>query len=109
MIKQGPKKHIYVSLHSVFMVALAGTGLLAIGCFLAAFIYRMGLNYDEYQSGNPDVTYDVFNLSNNFNSYVLVISIFAIILMMLFLLARAIYTLNNPNTIMVTLQFVNAN
>jgi len=110
MIKQGAKKHRYVSLLSVLMVYFAGLALIAIGIFLAAFIYRMVENSKVYEPNTSNnITYDLFNLTNNFNSYILIGSIFAIALMLIFLLFRAIYTLNHPTTIMVTLQYVNAN
>lgn len=110
MIKQGARKHRYVSLLSVLMVYFAGLALIAIGIFLAAFIYRMVENDKVYEPGSSEsVTYDLFNLTNDFNSYILIGSIFAIALMLIFLLFRAIYTLNHPTTIMVTLQYVNAN
>ena len=111
MIKQGARKHRYVSLLSVLMVYFAGLALLAILIFLAAFIYRMVLNSEAYEAdpAASGVTYDLFNLSNNFNSYILIGSLFAIAFMLIFLLFRAIYTLNHPTTIMVTLQYVNAN
>jgi hypothetical protein len=109
MISRGlNKKHRYVSLLSVLMVFFAGTALACIGCFTGAFINRMIQNANEYfETG--EVSWDLFNLQNNINSYVLIFSIFAIAFMLIFLLFRTIYTLNHPQTIMVTLQYVNAN
>ena len=87
MIKQGARKHRYVSLLSVLMVYFAGLALIAIGIFLAAFIYRMVENDKVYEPGSSEsVTYDLFNLTNDFNSYILIGSIFAIALMLIFLL-----------------------
>ena len=109
MISRGlNKKHRYVSLLSVFMVQFAGLALGAIACFLAAFINRMISNYQEYMETGQG-TVDLFNLKNDINSYILIFSIFSIAFMLIFLLFRAIYTLNHPTTIMVTLQYVNAN
>lgn len=102
------RKHKYVSLLSVLMVYLAGTALLTLLIFLAVFIYRMVINGQVYAEGQEGVTFDVFNLANNFNSYILIISIFFIILMLIAMLFRTIYTLNHPNTIWVTLQYVNS-
>lgn len=109
MISRGlNKKHRYVSLLSVLMVYFAGTALAAIACFTAAFINRMIINLGEYETSGT-VTWDIFNLQNSVNSYVLIFSIFSIAFMLIFLLFRTIYILNHPQTIMVTLQYVNAN
>ena len=110
MIKKGPKRHRYVSLLSVMMVHFALLALVALGLFLATFIHRMLKNDAAYKAGdNPSITYDLFNLENQFNSYILIGSVFLIFIMLVFLLIRTIYVLNHPTTILLTLQYVSSN
>ena len=103
MIRRGPRQHRYVSLNSVLVVLFGGIGLFGLGLFTFAFIMNW---IEKVKQGAESV--DIINLTNTAPSYFVVISIFLIILVLGVLLLRTIYTLNHPTTVLVTIQYVNA-
>ena len=103
MIRRGPRQHRYVSLNSVLIVAFGIIGLFGLALFTFAFIMNW---IEKVKLGAESV--DVFNLTDSLPSYFVVSSIFVIILVLGVLLARTIYSLNHPTTVLVTIQYVNA-
>ena len=103
MIRRGPRQRRYVSLLSVLVVVFCVVGLFGLGLFTFAFIHRWVKN-----SQTPGAPFDVFNLSLTAPSFFIVISVFVVILILAVLLVRTIYTLNHPTTVLVTIQYVNA-
>ena len=95
------RKHKYVSLTSVLAVLTAGFALVGLGLFTAAFLYRL-FNVDEGR-------YDLINLHANLFNVFIVISIFAMIFFLLVLLLRQIQKMRHPDTILVTLEYVDEN
>ena len=93
------KQHKYVSLLSVLMVFFSGLAIIGIGIFTAAFIFRAYIKEDDRQ------TIDLFNLNGEIPSILLVSSILLIFVFLAILMSRAIYRLNHPTSIMVTLQY----
>ena len=103
MIRRGPRQHRYVSLNSVLVVLFGAIGLFGLGLFTFAFI----MNWQEkVKQGAESV--DIINLTNTAPSYFVVISIFMIIFVLGVLFSRTVYTLNHPTTVLVTIQYVNA-
>ena len=93
------KQHKYVSLLSVLMVFFSGLAIIGIGIFTATFIFRAYIKEDDRQ------TIDLFNLNGEIPSILLVSSILLIFVFLAILMSRAIYRLNHPTSIMVTLQY----
>ena len=93
------KQHKYVSLLSVLMVFFSGLAIVGIGIFTATFIFRAYIKEDDRQ------TIDLFNLNGEIPSILLVSSILLIFVFLAILMSRAIYRLNHPTSIMVTLQY----
>ena len=91
------REHRYVALSSVIVVLFSSIALFGLACFGAAFVYRWVNNDSGY--------WDVFHLKADVPAFVLVISILVLFIVLLLLLFRAIYTLNHPVTVLVTLQY----
>ena len=96
-MRTGPKAHKYVSLVSVWMVVCSIAGLVGLSAFLLAFIHRI--------KNRPEGTWDIINLADTWQSYLFVGCIVLIFVVLLILLIRAIYTLNHPQTVLVTIQY----
>ena len=93
------KQHKYVSLLSVLMVFFSGLAIIGLGIFTATFIFRAYVKEDDR------LTTDLFNLTGDLPSILLVSSILLIFVFLAILMSRAIYRLNHPTSIMVTLQY----
>ena len=93
------KKHKYVRLTSVLMFGFALCALIGIVIFTFAFVYRAYFKEDNRE------TIDLFNLKGNVFSILLICSMFLIFLFLLALLGRAIYSLNHPASISVTVEY----
>lgn len=103
MKKKKSRQHKYVSLLSVLMVLFSGFAIVGIGIFTAAFVFRAYIKEDNRE------TMDLFNLNSDIPSILLIVSIFLIFIFLIILLSRAIYRLNHPTSIMVTLQYYDEN
>ena len=93
------RKHRFVALTSVLAVVFSAFALVGLGLFTWAFIYhwiKMGEN----------ARYDVINIESNTINFLTIITVFLMIVFLLILLARQIEKLNHPDTILVTLEYV---
>ena len=95
------RKHKYVSLTSVLAILTAGFALVGLGLFAAAFFYRLSIK--------DDGRFDLINLHANLFNVFMVITIFAMIFFLLVLLLRQIQKMRHPDTILVTLEYVDEN
>ena len=92
------RKHKYVALTSVLAVLTAAFALFGLALFTAAFIYRW-VNFTGER-------FDLINLKDNVLNIITIITIFLMILFLAILLIRQIEKLNHPDTVMVTLEYV---
>ena len=92
------RKHRFVSLISVLAVLLSSFALLGLAMFTAAFIYRW-VNFDGDR-------FDLVNVDDNILNILTIVSIFLMIVFLMILLTRQIEKLNHPDTILVTLEYV---
>ena len=93
------KKHRFVALTSVLAVLLSSIALTGLAMFTAAFIYR-------WATFGTDKRYDLINLESNYVNVLTIVAIFLMIFFLMILLARQIEKLNHPDTILVTLEYV---
>ena len=91
------RRHKYVELSSVLAIFLAGSAIISEGIFLAAFLYR---------AGKVEGRFDFINIEVNVLNIVTIASVFGIFIFLLLLLFRQIERLNHPETVMVTLEYV---
>ena len=92
------RKHKFVALVSVLAVLLSSFALAGLAMFTAAFIYR----WTTFEGDR----YDLINLDDNTLNVLTIVAIFLMIGFLMILLGRQIEKLNHPDTILVTLEYV---
>lgn len=92
------RKHRFVSLISVLAVLLSSFALLGLAMFSAAFFYRWFTLEEE--------RFDLINVEDNLFNILTIVMIFLMIAFLMVLLVRQIEKLNHPDTILVTLEYV---
>ena len=92
------RKHRYVALTSVLAVLTAAFALFGLFLFSAAFFYRL----TNFEGGR----FDLVNVDNNLLNLIMVGAIFLMILFLLILILRLIEKMRHPDTILVTLEYV---
>ena len=92
------RKHKYVALSSVLAVLTSAFALFGLALFTAAFIYRW-VNF----TGDR---FDLVNVQDNIFNVITIIVIFLMMFFLFILLIRQIEKLNHPDTVMVTLEYV---
>jgi len=104
-VKRPKQEHKYVPLSTVLMFYSSSTAFLGLAAFTAVFIYRSILNAKNYEAGTSG-HYDLFNLSFTLPSLIFVFSILILCVVVILLVIKAIYDLNHPVTLRVTIQYV---
>ena len=92
------RKHRYVALSSVIAVLCAAFALFGLALFTASFFYR---DYNKTED-----RFDLLNLDLNIMNIITVALVFCIFIFLMILLVRVIVRLNDPETVMVTLEYV---
>ena len=92
------RKQKFVKLSSVIAVLFVSIALFGLGTFLAAFLYRNATKSED--------RYDLINLEANVLNILTIVFVFGIFIFLLILLVRQIERLNHPETVMVTLEYV---
>ena len=95
------RKHRFVALTSVLAVLISSVALTGLAMFTAAFSYRWFLKYTQ-----QDEHYDIVNIHVTLFNILTVVAIFLMIFFLIVLLVRQIEKLNHPDTILVTLEYV---
>ena len=95
------RKHKYVALTSVLAILTAAIALFGLALFTAAFVYR----WTTYEGGR----YDLINVDSNIMNVITVVTIFLMIIFLLILVLRLVEKMHHPDTIMVTLEYVDEN
>ena len=98
------KKHKYVALTSVLAILTAAFALFGLALFTAAFLYR----WTKYAS-TDGTRVDLINVEDNIINVITIITIFLMIFFLLLMVLRQIEKMRHPDTIMVTLEYVDEN
>ena len=98
------RKHKYVALTSVLAILTAAIALFGLGLFTAAFLYR----WNKYVA-NEGERVDLVNVDDNLMNVIMIGTIFAMIFFLLIMVLRQIEKMKHPDTIMVTLEYVDEN
>ena len=88
----------YVELASVLAIFFSMTALFGLACFTAAFVYRLVTFHGDRA--------DLINVHSNVINIITIICFFALFIFLMILLVRQIERLNHPETVMVTLEYV---
>ena len=95
------RKHKYVALTSVLAILTSGIALFGLALFAAAFIYRW-VNYEGAR-------FDLINVDSNIMNVLTIVTIFLMILFLLIMVLRQLEKMRHPDTVMVTLEYVDEN
>ena len=98
------RKHKYVALTSVLAILTAAIALFGLGLFTAAFLYR----WNKYVA-NEGERVDLVNVDDNLMNVIMIGTIFAMIFFLLIMVLRQVEKMKHPDTIMVTLEYVDEN
>ena len=98
------RKHKYVALTSVLAILTAAIALFGVGLFTAAFLYR----WNKYVA-NEGERVDLVNVDDNLMNVIMIGTIFAMIFFLLIMVLRQVEKMKHPDTIMVTLEYVDEN
>ena len=98
------RKHKYVALTSVLAILTAAIALFGLSLFTAAFLYR----WNKYAL-NDGERYDLINVDDNLLNVITVVLIFSMIFFLLIMVLRQVEKMKHPDTIMVTLEYVDEN
>ena len=98
------KKHKYVALTSVLAILTAAFALFGLSLFTAAFLYR----WTKYAT-TDGTRIDLINVEDNIINVINVVTIFLMIFFLLLMVLRQIEKMRHPDTIMVTLEYVDEN
>ena len=88
----------YVELASVLAIFFSSLALFGLGCFTAAFIYRL----TQFKGDRTDL----LNVYSNPINIITIVCFFCLFVFLMILLIRQIERLNHPETVMVTLEYV---
>ncbi len=88
----------YVELASVLAIFFSALALFGLGCFTAAFIYRL----TQFKGDRTDL----LNVYSNPINIITIVCFFCLFIFLMILLIRQIERLNHPETVMVTLEYV---
>ena len=97
------RKHKYVALTSVLAILTAAIALFGLYLFTAAFLYR----WTKYSADGT--RYDLINVEDNLVNVITVVTIFFMIFFLLLMVLRQVEKMRHPDTIMVTLEYVDEN
>ena len=98
------KKHKYVALTSVLAILTAAFALFGLMLFTAAFLYRW-----SKLATVDGARYDLINVEDNMINVITIITIFLMMFFLLIMVLRQVEKMRHPDTIMVTLEYVDEN